>query len=178
MSQRAFKDTGWIVRREDVCDLYLEHEQELRRHLTRRLACADTAGDLTQEAFARLLRRQAAEPLDNPRAYLFRIAANLVTDHFRRRARSPAQPPDGGIDDLVDQGAGPDRTLLAREDLTRLKRAIDELPPRRREILLLHKFEGLSYQEIADKLGIAKNTVMVQMMRALAHCRDRLSAED
>ena len=60
----------------------------------------------------------------------------------------------------------------------RLERAIDDLPRRQREVILLHKFEGLSYSAIAERLGISKNTVMVHMMRALAHCRDRLADED
>ena len=67
--------------------------------------------------------------------------------------------------------------MLARDEVRRLEAAIDSLPPRQRQVLLLHKFEGLSYAEIAERLGISKNTVMVHMMWALARCRDSL-AED
>lgn len=166
------------MRQDDVGTLYLEHGQELRRFLTRRLACADTASELTQEAFGRLLHRRRAGPLDNPRAYLYRIAANLVTDHLRGRVRSPAALEADQLERLADHGPGQERVLLAKEDVRRLERAIAELSPRRREVLRLHKFDGLSYGEIAERLGIAKNTVMVHMMKALAHCRRRLADDD
>ena len=166
------------MRQDEVGTLYLEHGQELRRFLTRRLACADTASELTQEAFGRLLRRRRAGPLKNPRAYLFRIAANLVTDHLRRRARSPLTVEADRLERLTDREPGQERVLLAKDDVRRLERAIAELSPRRREVLRLHKFEGLSYEEIAGRLGIAKNTVMVHMMKALAHCRARLAEDD
>lgn len=158
--------------------LYLRYVGEIRHYLARRLSSTETAADLAQETFIRLLRGRPAEPIDDPRAYLYRIAANLATDHLRSSARTPPTVPDEHPDHAHDPMPGPEHTLLARDELRRLARAIDELPSRRREIFLLHKFEGLSHAEIAARLGIAKNTVMVQMMKALAHCRDRLHDED
>lgn len=166
------------MQRSDVTRFYSEHGEELQRYLTRRLDCAQTAADLTHEAFVRLMNGRPAEALDNPRAYLFRIASNLVADHFRSAAK--AAPRTHGaevVESVADKAPGPERTLLARDEVRRLDRAIDDLPPRQREVLLLHKFEGLSYAAIAERLGISKNTVMVHMMRALAHCRDRLSED-
>jgi len=162
----------------DLQALYLEHGPEIRRYLARRISCADTAQELVHEIFLRLLRMRQVEPIDDPRAYLYRIAANLVADHFRRE--NGQRRADGAdlLDGIADTAPGQERTVLARDEVRRLERAIDEMPPRRREIFLLHKFEGLSYGEIAERLGIAKNTVMVQMMRALAHCRDRLAEDD
>lgn len=160
---------------DEVRMLYRRHGREIRLYLARRLNCAETAADLAQETFVRLMRSRVSAPIQDPRAYLYRIAANLVTDHVRGERQGPSLQPDTHLAWLPDAGPGPERTLLGRDAVRRLERAVDDLPPRRREIFRLHKFEGLSYGEIADRLGIAKNTVMVQMMKALAHCRDRLA---
>ena len=164
------------MRSSDVQDLYRQYGQELQGYLSRRLKCAETAADLTQEAFVRLIRGGPQGLVDNPRAYLYRIASNLLTDHYRdqtRRPRASAEPLSIAV---VDGTPGQERALLAKDRVGHLEQAIGELPPRQREVLLLHKLEGLSYGEIADRLGISKNTVMVHMMRALAYCRDHLSA--
>ncbi len=162
----------------DVHSLYRQYGDEIRRYLVRRSHCAETAADLTQETFVRLLRGDDGARIGSPRAYLYRIAANLLTDHARKERTRPPQVGGDRLDRLLDEAPDQERTLLARDEVRRLRRAIDEMPPRRREIFVLHKFEGLSYAEIAERLGIAKNTVMVQMMQALAHCRDRLADRD
>lgn len=161
----------------DVRRFYFEHAQELRRYLTRRLDCAQTAADLTQEVFVRLLRSEPASVVENPRAYLYRIASNLLADHFRGLKQQPGLVGTRSWEAVPDEAPSPERAILTREELRRLERAIDELPPRQREVILLHKFEGLSYSAIAARLGISKNTVMVHMMRALAHCRHRLAQD-
>lgn len=162
----------------DVRRLYTLHGQELRHYLAGRLNCAHTAEDLTQETFSRLLNRQSTDTIKNPRAYLYRIASNLVTDHFRRLRYAPLAVEMDVAEAVQDEAPGPERTLLARDELRCLERAVAELPPRQREILLLHKFEGYSYSIIAECLGISKNTVMVHMIRALARCRDLLEKEE
>lgn len=165
------------MRHEDVRRFYAEHGEELERYLTRRLSCAQTAADLKHETFTRLINGKTFDRIDNPRAYLFQIARNLVADHFRSKSL-PTQPTSPETWERVpDEAPGPERTAIARESLHRLEKALERLPPRQREILVMHKYQELSYAEIASKLGISKNTVMVHMMRALAHCRDFLLRE-
>ena len=160
---------------EEVRHFYAEYGEELQRYLTRQLKCGFTAADLTQEVFLRLIRSNNTDDVKNPRAYLFRIASNILADHIRsaRRKRSVSHEPLS--DTVAEASPGPEDRLLSRDQLMRLERAIAELPQRQREVIMLHKFDGLSYQEIAARLGISKNTVMVHMMRALAHCRDKLA---
>jgi RNA polymerase sigma factor (sigma-70 family) len=154
--------------------IYQEHGRELERFLVRRLTCPETAADLTQETFVRLLRSGPAEQIENVRAYLFRTAANLAVDHLRRRKHSHLAADTQELEGFADAAPGADRQLLSRRALARLRAAVEQLPARQREVFLLHKFHDLSYQEIAERLGIAKNTVMVHMVRALAHCRAAL----
>ena len=165
------------MRRKNVRRFYSQHGEELQRYLTRRLDCAQTAADLTQEVFVRLMRSEATGVVKNPRAYLYRIASNLLIDHFRSAERQPDTVGSPALEAVADETPSPERAVLARDELRRLERAIDGLSSRQREVLFLHKFDGLSYRDIATRLGISENTVMVHMMRALAHCRDRLAGD-
>ena len=142
------------------------------------MRCAETASELTQETFIRFMRSAARTPIESPRAYLYRIAANLLTDHARRKSVRLEVASEDAVDHVADSHPGAEQTVLAKEELRRLQQAVDALPPRRRKIFVLHKYEGLSYSEIADKLGISKNTVMVQMMKALSFCRERLADDE
>lgn len=149
---------------------------ELERFFRRRIASPDMAADLTQETFLRLLQIGPAAAIRDPRAYLFRTAGNLLVDHRRSAMhRQPGAPADAAAQVQASEPS-PEAVALSREELAVLGRAIDDLPPRGREVFLLHKLEGLSYAEIAQRLGIARNTVVVHMVRSLAHCRRRLDA--
>ena len=159
----------------DVRQFYAAHREELERYLKGRVNCAQTAADLTQEVFVRLMRSELADRVENPRAYLYRIASNLLVDHYRRAGQNQDETPTDVIENVPDPAPSPEGMALTRGQLALLQQAIDELPARQRQVLVLHKFEDLSYAEIGIRLGIAKNTVMVHMMRALAHCRDRMT---
>lgn len=157
--------------------LFRACQQDLQRFFRRRVDSPETAAELTQEVFLRLLRAGPAASLQDPRAYLFRTANNLVIDHYRA-SRLRQSPPlvEAEWQALPDPQPTAEAVLLSREELGIVQQAIADLPPRGREVFMLHKFGGLSYGEIADRLGIAKNTVMVHMVRALAHCKKRLDA--
>ena len=164
-----------VVRSEEVKHFYIQYGAEVQRYLTRQVKCGFTAADLTQEVFLRLVRSGNSMELSNPRAYIYRIASNILTDHIRGAARKHSASHEPISDTVAEEAPGPEDRLLSRDELMRLERAIADLPQRQREVMTLHKFDGLSYRDIADRLGISKNTVMVHMMRALAHCRDRLA---
>lgn len=153
------------------------HWSALLHYVLRRVCDPALAADIAQEAYLRLASLPANTVLLNPRAYLFATAANLATDHLRSAAvRIESVSVDGIVDDLVDPEPAVERKLLSREALAVLHGAVETLPPRTREVFELHKFEHYSYLEIAGQLGIARNTVMVHMTRALAHCRDAMRA--
>jgi RNA polymerase sigma factor (sigma-70 family) len=159
----------------DFDSLFRKYAKDLRLFLTRRVASPETAADLAQEAFYRLLRSDQAPDALDTRAYLFRIAANLAIDHNRHRRRQQTSTgEEQAIAEYADPQPSAERSALSREELRVLEQAINTLPPRGREVFLLHKIDQLSYAEIAARLGIAKNTVVVHMVRSLAHCREAL----
>ncbi len=148
---------------------------EIAAFLTRRLGDPSLAADITQETYLRAAALAPNTALINPRAWLFATARHLLVDHARRaRVRRQANMADEILADLPDQSPRADAMLLSREELAVLTRAVENLPPRTREVFRLHKFEALSYAEIAARLGIAKNTVMVHMVKALGLCRQAM----
>ncbi|MFC4313770.1 RNA polymerase sigma factor [Steroidobacter flavus] len=154
-----------------------QHYDELLAFVMRKVQCRALAADIVQDSYLRLAAMPAGDVLlHNPRAYLFRTAANLVTDHWRGGRRQPQSLDDESAEEPVAASSySPESAALSREQLAVLAAAVETLPPRTREVFHLHKFEHLSYGEIAARLGIAKNTVMVLMVRALAHCRRKLA---
>lgn len=159
-----------------LADLQI-HWRALHQYVLRRVNDPTLAADIAQEAYLRLASLPGNAVLLNARAYLFATATNLVTDHLRAVAvRGESISSDYIIEALADPEPQAELRLLSREALSVLQRAVAMLPPRTREVFELHKFEHLPYLEIADRLGISRNTVMVHMTRALAHCRDAMRA--
>lgn len=148
----------------------------LRRHLQRQLGSSDAAEDAVQETFLRMLRYRGVDDAGECRALLFRVAASVVVDRQRyakaRRANDHCAIED---QELVSDEPQPDRSLANRQDLALLRRAILALPPRCREVFLLHRFEGLSYRDIARRFGTSERTVENQISHALAVCRRALA---
>ncbi|WP_296615429.1 RNA polymerase sigma factor [Sphingomonas sp.] len=149
------------------------HWWPLCRFIAGRVGDASAAADITQEAFARFAGLPEDRFPANPKAYLFAVASNLAVDHLRARGGTTALSIDeDGVDAVPDPAPRADTALISKEELQILQAAIDDLPPRTREVFVMCKYDQLSYAEIADRLGIARNTVMVHMTRALSHCRD------
>ncbi|HVI88409.1 MAG TPA: RNA polymerase sigma factor [Dongiaceae bacterium] len=175
---------------------FAEHQQGLMRFLWRRLGNHALAQDLVQETWLRAAtvpvppadpafiaprpedpdppdRERAGGTIADPRRYLYRIAANLAVDHQRhanRRIEVATEPVY--LATIADLAPSPESVALHRHELRNLLQAIDRLPPRCREVFLLTKLQGLSYAEVAARLGISKNTVMVHMTNALAQLTD------
>jgi RNA polymerase sigma-70 factor (ECF subfamily) len=157
-----------------VEDLYRSHGAWLEGALRRRFgrAVTEIAEDLVQETYLRLAPGGLAAVIERPRALLMRIASNLALDHLRRRNRAERalahfagpRPPS------PHQSAEP---LAAME----LQEVILGLPEPLRDVFVLSRFGGLTYEEIADHVGLSVKTVEWRMSRALALCAARLRDE-
>lgn len=154
---------------------YRTERRELLRYLSRR-AGADIAPDLVQEVFARALSSRQVDHLDNPAAFIRRIARNLLIDRARRCATQPAILFD--FDDQRDRVEPPDQTwaIEAADLLRTYEQVVAALPDKTRRVFLLHRREKLSYRQIAEAIGIRSSTVEYHMKRALAACRASIAA--
>lgn len=154
------------------------HYGELRAFARRKVGNAAAAEDLVQEACLRLASADSAV-IGNPRAYLYRVVGNLIIDHHRKkqaRARSVVRL-EREVD-VADETSDVERQLVARQRLALLSRAISELPPRCRECFVMRRFDDLSQDEIACRMGISRNMVEKHLRLALTHCARRLREGD
>jgi len=149
---------------------FLEHEQDLFRFLTRRLKCTFTARELTHDIFLKIKGQDATVDVRNGKAYLFRMAANLATDHMRvehRRGEILAEA-HTLLWDRVER-RDPERLLIARQEIARLEHALTELPPLSRKIFHLNRFGLQTQRAIAKELGVSIATVEAHIRKVLNH---------
>ncbi|MEG0862050.1 MAG: sigma-70 family RNA polymerase sigma factor [Pseudomonas sp.] len=147
--------------------LYQRHRSELLAFLTRRVRCRETARDLLQDAFVRLMHSERGE-VGNLRAFLYRIANNLSIDHARR-SQVRGVNDEQALEKLLNE-TSPERSAVAGNTLDHLERLIDCLPSPTREVFLLARVEQLSYKDIAARLGLDPRAVERHLNKALSHC--------
>ncbi len=142
----------------------------LRAFVSRRVSDPHEVDDLVQEACTRLIARSQEHVLEEPRAYLFRIAANLIADRHRHAVSTTV---------LIDDQLPPVRAV--QEDRRRvadlqsaLKAALDELSPNCRAVFILRRFEERGTGDIARELRISPRMVQKHLTRAVTHLYARL----
>ena len=148
-----------------------EYREELQRYLLRRLSRSGLdAGDITQETFLRLLRVEHTELIRKPRAYLYRVAVNVIREFQLKEQDSPLH---GAVDIVATEDAipAPSNSIDRVEHASSLTAALEGLPEMQRAALLLFKRDGKSYQEIAQELNLSSHTVKKYLFLAASHCR-------
>lgn len=158
----------------DIQNLFVRHAQELKRSLRRRGLSDDTAADLTQDTFVRVLTA-APSRADNPRAYLFQVSRNLATDFERRTLASPfLSIADDIAETVADPRPSAEKILYDKQRLAASQAALAELPERARRAFVLHRLEGLSISEIGPLIGLSTTQTWSIIRDAYRHVRDRL----
>ena len=156
---------------------FARHQVALRQYLVRRLRDPAEGGDLAQEVFARYLRRKdQAESIRNPVAFLFGIAANVVRERIEAQQSALVEFDSELAELALDAGeiSRPDplaEALGLQRDLTR---ALSQLPANHRAMVMLVKGEGLSIAEAARLTGFTEGTVMVYLCEARAKLKKLL----
>ena len=158
-----------------VLDALSRYERSLVRYASAIVGSA-SATDVVQETFLRLCKqdRQTVEP--RLRAWLFTVCRNRALD-MRRDDRHAT--PVAEVDEVMQtESEGPAEALLRKEAMTRVLGALDTLPEKQKEVVLL-KFSGdLSYQEIADVLGTSASNVGFLLHTALKSLRAHVAKEE
>lgn len=161
-----------------LADFFEGYYGELVSHFTRKLRSPSLASEIIHETYLRASTIRSTFHIDNPRAYLYRMATNLATDLFRRDEIRSTYISSEPLHELLRYQAPSADTMLAdKERLALLLRSMDELSPRCREVLILRKFEELDTREIARRLGISISMVEKHLRKALLHCRNRLDQD-
>jgi RNA polymerase sigma factor (sigma-70 family) len=159
----------WATLRQRLAERY----EDFRSLLKARLGSEDLAQETLHETWLRLDRFDDVGTVRSPDAYLMRVALNVATDRQRvetRRARRSEI--NAIIENVLDDAPGPAEQLQARRELALLKEAIEELPERRRAILIAARLEGTPHRQIAERFGISKRMVQIELKYALQHCEN------
>lgn len=155
--------------------LYRDHAPALAKRLRRRVGCGEEASDLVHEAFARLLLAAAVQRLREPEAFLGRIVRNLLIDRSRRLAGKAAHLPIENAAELSVRADQADAIEL-EQMRDRYRQVVASMPPRTREVFLLHRVDELGYKEIAARLGISVRTVEWHIAEAITRISKGLDA--
>ncbi len=166
-------------------DLVLAYQHQVYNLAYRILGDPAAAADATQEAFISAYRHIAEFHGGSFKSYILRIVANACYDELRRRKRRPATSFEdfGEMDEeanpaLINGGAGPEEHAERVEMVRVIQACIENLPADQRITLVLSDVEGLSYEAIAETMGVALGTVKSRLARARGKLRDCLRAHE
>ena len=176
MSANPDKDES-AQRQDEASALSVRYRGPLMAFFRRRTGSAVEAEDLAQEVLARLVDRDDIETLENPDAFIFRAARNLLLDRARRTEVRDRNYSDLEILTAGAEGLSPERVILGRESLQRALTALGELKPRTRDMFILHRLEGMKYRDIAELYGVSVSAVEKHLIKAIAHLANRMTDE-
>lgn len=161
----------------------MSRRDDLVRFFAARLRSMAAAEDLAQDLYVRVASLEPGEPVENPSAYLYRLASNLMLDRLRSERRAGARDGAWLQSHRVEMGGesvadapSPEQSAVSRQRLAKMVEAMADLPPKTRRAFELHKLEGMTQEEAAQALGVSRKTVEKQISTALQRLMVRLSA--
>ena len=171
---RARSDPDAFIR------LYRRHYDPVFRYCVHRLFDRQAAEDATSEVFLKVVGHfgRFKGNAGQFRSWLYRIATNLINDHFRKTAHRARLLERAGQERTLRIVAGESTEGSSSDRLTALREAILNLKPRYQTIITLRFFEEMKLTEIAELLGSSNGTIRSQLARALAQLRKRLRIAD
>ena len=164
--------SAWFVREvlplESILMHFLQHNWQNRSDIT----------DLRQEVYLRVFEGAQSGLPEHTKRFVLTTARNLLIDRVRREHVVPIDVvSDVEAMSVVLDAPGPDRAAMAREELRRLQGVLDRLPPRCREAVIFAHVEGLTGQEIAQRMGISEATVSRHLANGIKAFTDILYGE-
>jgi RNA polymerase sigma-70 factor (ECF subfamily) len=152
----------------NLLETYLEKRTSLVRFFAARLKSVGAAEDLVQELYLKLASLDPAEAIENPSAFLYRAAQNLLLDHQRQERRTSLR--DGAWQEATELRAGEpagEDALAARRRLARLAAIVEAMPTKMGQAFRLHKLDGLSHAETARLMNVSVSAVEKHISAAL-----------
>ncbi len=151
-------------------DINARYRDAVRRYFLKRVNNHAEAEDLTQDLMVRLAQRLAQNPIENPEAFLFTTAANLLKDRGRRQRTSSRFLTEMAMSRSENfEALSPERVLVSKQSLRAILEAQNELDQRVRDVFILHRLEGMKYADIAKLYGLSVSSIEKDIIKALAH---------
>jgi RNA polymerase sigma-70 factor, ECF subfamily len=159
-------------------EIYDRYSGRIYNFALRFLKNAEAAEDATQEVFVKMIRHASQFQGDAKLStWLFSITANWCRDYLRKADNKSKESDDVLVTLPAPLDQAPDRHLEHRENEIRVQRALQALTPEQREAILLSRYQGLSYAEIAQISGCSEGAVKTRVFRAMETLKKALTAE-
>jgi RNA polymerase sigma-70 factor (ECF subfamily) len=157
--------------------LFAEHGRAVQAFLFRRVRRHPDAAELAQEVYLRMLRVSDMTAIRNPEAYLYTVASNLAKEHARHERQDGAalDVDDPLVQEQLAELPAFASQLDAEQRIKRLREVLQQLPRKCQAAVALQYWQGLSYEEIAQRLGVSTHMVKKYLSQALVHCRRRMA---
>jgi RNA polymerase sigma factor (sigma-70 family) len=161
---------AWVER------LFAAHRGALQAFFYRRVRFRADATDLAQEVYVRMLRVKDMGSIRDSEAYLYTVASNLAKEHAAHEQRRgiAVDVEETKVQEELAELASFDAQIDAAQQVKRLREVLRQLPPRWHAAVVLHYVRGLSYEEVAQQLGVSTRMVKKYLGKALGHCRRRM----
>ena len=156
--------------RSQLKQILAERYAYLVRRLERVTGSKERASDALHETWLRLENANVSAQVANADAYILGMANNVAIDQHRRERRHLHDDDVETLLEVPDELANPERIVAARRKVEALKEALRGLTPRRRDILLAARVDGLLNREIAERFGISLRLVESELSAAMKHC--------
>ena len=162
-----------------LATLFERNHKRLFNFFLRTTGSRPSSEDLVQEVFMRMLKyRHTFRSGSEFAPWMYQMARNASADHFERVGREPIVPSaDGELPERPAAGRSAAEELVREETAARVRAALLRLPPEKREVLVLSRYELLRYEEIAALLGCSVGAVKLRVHRALKDLRRMLAPE-
>jgi RNA polymerase sigma factor (sigma-70 family) len=159
-------------------EIYDRYSGRIYNFAFRFLRNSEAAEDATQEVFVKMLKHANQFQGDAKLStWLFSITANWCRDYLRKADNKTKESDDVLVTLPAPTELAPDRNLERREDEQRVRRALESLTPEQREAILLSRYQGLSYAEIAQIAGCSEGAVKTRVFRAMETLKRVLMGE-
>ena len=158
--------------------LVVRWERDVLSFLIHMLGSVEEAEDLVQDTFVQVFKKAASyRPSGMFKSWLFKIAGNLARSRLRRRKILGWVRFDPVIHDSGGSGRGPDENLEQDQRVAAIQAALCRLPDRQKQAMVLHRFQGMRYKEVATAMGTTVAGVESLIQRALAGLRSDLAGK-
>ncbi len=156
--------------------MYQDYRQEVMQHLLSLVKNHSIAEELLQDTFVRLSKVPAIGMIRQPRPFLMKTASNLAMDYFRQQKKQPLLETEDACAEVIDPTPEQLELVVSARQNQQLKHAIQQLPPRAKEALMLAKFKEMTLKEVAREMAISQTMVEKHLKTALQHCRSALTS--
>src|SRR3989344_6380181 len=149
----------------EFVEVYEKYADSVFRHCIFRVSDREKAKDLVQETFVKTWAYiNAGNEVSNLKAFVFKVARNLIIDHYRRSKEISLDVlREAGFDRATDN----ENEIFANAEHSQVIKALDKIKPKYKEMIILRFMEGLSPREISEITGVSENVVSVRIHRAV-----------